>query len=325
MDMNEYPNKQDFFPDNVDDEPLPSTEDIESELHPPEDMTLETPLAPLDTTSQEVADDPVRLYLHEIGKVQLLTAKEEKVLAKKIEAAKRITQVQKQYRDWHETPPSATETILIMLRELGENAEIIGLLQAQLEVTPSASFKENIAEPTLRDSIYGVINQQLIQAMSQQIGKPLPETEQLLINLSLNYHLLPPEVLDAIGNDVTLADLVNLVNDEVFISRLRDREKQIQAHLNIIEREADKAEQHLIEANLRLVVSVAKKHIGRGMSLLDLIQEGNIGLIRAVEKFDHHRGYKFRLQQIEFLVVRDIPQHTNSAHGSILSCRHITC
>jgi RNA polymerase primary sigma factor len=65
------------------------------------------------------------------------------------------------------------------------------------------------------------------------------------------------------------------------------------AELQAEVREGDLARRRLAEANLRLVVSVAKRYIGRGMSLLDLIQEGNIGLLKAVEKFDHRKGYKF--------------------------------
>ncbi len=65
------------------------------------------------------------------------------------------------------------------------------------------------------------------------------------------------------------------------------------ARLRTIERRGQSAKQHLVEANLRLVVSVAKRQIGRGLSFSDLVQEGNLGLIRAVEKFDHTRGYKF--------------------------------
>src|SRR5882757_4007330 len=68
---------------------------------------------------------------------------------------------------------------------------------------------------------------------------------------------------------------------------------QMSRDLRWIVRDGDRAKNHLLEANLRLVVSVAKRYTGRGMPYLDLIQEGNLGLIRAVEKFDYTKGYKF--------------------------------
>ena len=138
-----------------------------------------------------------------------------------------------------------------------------------------------------------VIDQQLIRDIAQHTNKTVPESEQAMINLSLNSSLLPEEVIAAIPDKAKLSDIEKLSNEPSFIKAVEAHEGKFKAFLNSVLHEAEKSERHLIQANLRLVVSVAKKHIGRGMPLLDLIQEGNIGLIRAVEKFDYHRGYKF--------------------------------
>ncbi|MFC1947848.1 RNA polymerase sigma factor RpoD/SigA [Chloroflexota bacterium] len=257
------------------------------------DFQMEAPIELSGNEELDIANDPVKQYLHEIGKVNLLNASDEKELAKKIELAKRLRQIKRGYLQEHGKSPSPTEVVSVIPREIGQAVAIIRLLREQLSLPVTENFFLSISETILRESIDGVLDQQLVGRMALTLGRSVTETEHLLINLSLNYDLLPDVILNTIDRRVSTADLESLMSEQESVNSMKDLEKQVKDFMDNIERESEKAGKHLIEANLRLVVSIAKKHFGQGMSLLDLIQEGNIGLIRAVDKFDHHRGYKF--------------------------------
>jgi len=270
--------------------------------HKAKHLEVEKPESPLDVelaiptealTEQDITDDPVRIYLHEIGRVHLLTAANEKTLAKQMEEGEYINKIKQEYSQEHGRLPSATDIILAILKNLGQTSPVIHLIQGQLGLTPTISFIESIHDPKLQDSIDSTLDLQQIHDIASKLNNSVTETEQILVKLSLRSRLIPSQVLDAIGVDTSLFDIDKLVTDSAFIESIQAHEKQLFEYFADIVHEGRKAERHLIEANLRLVVSVAKKHIGRGMSLLDLIQEGNIGLMRAVEKFDYRKGYKF--------------------------------
>lgn len=281
---------------------IPWQEDITDELDSEWANSLEKEDKPLvdeiehEHLEHEAIDDPVRMYLHEIGKVALLTAEDERVLASKIEEAKYLEKIRQIYFQQYQEYPSAADIVIYLLRHLLSAQPVLNALADQLGIAVHESFPQSLADPKIREAIDGVIDPSLVENISAMLEKDKAEVEQALIDLSIDSRLLPPQVLNLLGTDFSWKQLKSLVAEPVnqkFYSNLKSLSHELEHHFNKVKREAKKAEKHLTEANLRLVVSVAKKYVGHGMPLLDLIQEGNIGLVRAVEKFEYRKGYKF--------------------------------
>ena len=267
-------------------------------------------------------DDPVRMYLKEIGKVALLTAEEEVVLAKAIELGEQMVEDPAKgivsLHEWtHHDTERKTRTIKPQYRlPFGPEAarmvaDAVSSPDAADLLVPTADFhlikagKEATTDGT-RDLIKE--GRHLVTAYNESLS-----ADSFLKLLDWAYLAVHNGDLDSRDN-TGLRAIYDWTREEVAYPALRrwvesgtdadllkrlGFDPEIPLNTKLAHRKGElvrigrDAREQLTSANLRLVVSIAKKYIGRGMSFLDLIQEGNIGLIRAVEKFDYEKGYKF--------------------------------
>lgn len=242
----------------------------------------------------EIVDDSVRMYLREIGRVPLLTWQGEKELAIQMEDGKLLEDIGEfvERRIGHQ--PTAVEVVVEIYRRLDKDWALIDRLCRRLGLdtsSPAQMVRDMRTHFEVDSEIIRLMAVDLSPQHEEPKEKELKDLEIKQIKISVAARLIPDQamgVVDAIyrhtGKRPTPDELKETIVD------LKD---DLGRRLERFAAESQSARRHLTEANLRLVVSVAKKYIGRGMSLLDLIQEGNIGLIRAVEKFEYRKGFKF--------------------------------
>jgi RNA polymerase primary sigma factor len=254
--------------------------------------------APTSNQSSDFPYSSIGVYLKEIGCVPLLNPEEEQRLAKKIEdAEKRMKALLLQ-------SPTGTEWIASCAKRLRlgevEVKEILDISAGSNshEQEDESIYRDRVisfANETLRLSVENAYHREKIVTGTENPSTATKMTEnQMVIETLIEKIPLKKRILEKI--ELRLREYTGPISMDGGISWSGDCQEMVDGTLSTIEavrQEIKQAKDDFVKANLRLVINIAKKYVNRGLSLPDLIQEGNIGLMKAVDRFDYRKGYKF--------------------------------
>ena len=278
-----------------DDSDEPAEETLTAELHKLEEEFKQKVIQveKASRTQAEGSDDPVRLYLREIGRVDLLDIDHEFWLATQVEGIERLERVSKEHRIAKRgkgTPQAIYRALYDQInrhwRHILEDTRDLKLDPPDYsQITEEAQQLQGTWK--LRRCSY--LRTYLDNGLWSK-NEDWDEIARNAFRVFVAIYMLPTKMAVNVAHEYQEKD--RFPSARTFSRRLPP-ENELRQVLGMVERNADQAQDAIISANLRLVVSIAKRFVGRGSSFEDLIQEGNIGLLRAVHKFDVTRGYKF--------------------------------
>jgi RNA polymerase primary sigma factor len=275
------------------------------------------------TSQNDILDDPVRMYLKQMGQVPLLTREQEVEISKRIETAelkaqealfeaavigghigtlgaKLLNREERFDRIVIDKKIDSREGYFKTLPKLVENtqkseASVAEAWDEYLHAKGEADKKRVHAKFRKRENVLRsffskfYFKLKVYEEYLEQLRPVIDEIEQCHHQLERAKH--PKTKKDAAIDTKAIHQRLKQIEIQQRIPPVELQRVVAQTMVHV--REAHKAKTEMVEANLRLVISIAKKYTNRGLSFLDLIQEGNMGLMKAVEKFEYRRGYKF--------------------------------